>query len=108
VAKVTNPLHSLSASGSIGGVVTFRNTNNGAVVTNTPRPYAATTPAQLIQQGRMKAARTAWGALNAADLRNWRKVGKKYGRSAWASFFTEYQFQNVTAPGAPLIPEVNL
>ena len=108
MAKVTHPLHSLSASGSIGGVVTFRNTKAGAVATGTPQPYPQTAPAQLIQQARMKTARLAWHQLNAADLRNWKKVGSKYGRSAWVSFFAEYQYQNVAAPGAPLIPEVNL
>jgi hypothetical protein len=108
VAKVRHPLHSISASGSVGGVVTFRNTKAGAVVTAKPKSYKAETPAQLVQQARMKAASATWKTLNAADRKSWQTVGKKYGRSAWFSFFAEYQFQNVTAPGAPLIPEVNL
>lgn len=108
MAKVKHPLHSISASGSIGGALSFQQHRTRSVVTSKPRSYAANTAAQLENQQRMRDAKIAYDALNAQEKIWWNDLAIKYGRSAWACFFAEYQYQQVEAPGAPLIPEVNL
>ena len=108
MAIVKQPLHSLSASGSIGGAVSFRATAGGAVCTMKAKKYPQQSTAQLTNQARMQAARVAFRGLATADRNLWQLLATKYRRSAFACFFAEYQYQVVQAPNVPLIPEANL
>ena len=108
MAKIKHPLHSISASGTIGGAISFRATARGAVAANTPQPYAQKSSAQLANQQRMSEARAAFKTLSTADRGHWQTLASKYRRSAWACFFAEYQYQFTQTPNMPLIPEANL
>jgi len=108
LAKVFGPLHSISASGTVGHAVSFRATTAGAVVTSKARSYQQNSSAQLANQQRMLDARDAFRTLDSTDLTDWRAVGLARRCSAWAAFFAEYQYQYVQAPGLPLIPEPTL
>ena len=108
MAKITGPLMSISASGSIGKVLGFRATPSGAVVARCPAPYPQNTPNMLLNQKRMRDARATFKELNIIDAADWQALGMKYRMSAWAEFFKEYQAQNIMHPAAPLIPALYL
>lgn len=108
MAKVENPLHSLSVSGSIGGTLTFKATANGSVVTKKALSYPQITPNQLANQQVMINALAAFKTLNVKNRGYWQDLAAKYHRSAWTCFFSEYQYQVITPPDMPLIPEPNL
>jgi len=105
VAKVRNPLHSISASGSIGESLSFRATRGGSVAAHKPKPYPQSSPNMIANQQRMVAARAAFIALSPTDLQHWQATADARGRPVWLEFFFEYQIQFITAPGAPLIPQ---
>ena len=108
MARVVNPLFSLSASGSIGKMITFKQTPGGAVVTRKAEPYKQQSENQLLNQQTMHSALAAFKTLSTTDLARWRAVAVKKGISAWAEFFFEYHVQSVVHPGMPLIPAANL
>ena len=105
MTKIKGPLHSLAASGSVAGLFSFRQTAGGSVLTKKPAPYPQTSPNQLANQQRMTDARTSFLALSSTDLALWQVVAVARKRSAWASYFAEYQYQFIQTPNAPLIPE---
>lgn len=108
MAKITHPLHSLSASGTIGRAVSFRATKSGSVATAKPKTYAQTSAAQLLQQQMMRDARAAFLTLTTADKNKWHAVAVVRRSNTWATFFAEYCYQNIIAPAMPLIPEAVL
>lgn len=105
MAKIRGPLHSLSASGSIGGALSFRATGTGSVCAKKPQPYAQRAQEQLLNQARMSAARTAYGTLTTTDREHWQAYATARGGSAWSCFFAEYQYQFCSDDTMPLIPE---
>jgi hypothetical protein len=108
MAKITSPCHSLSASGSLAGVITFRQTKGGSVATVTPHPYPQTSQAQLTNQQVMRDARAAFLSISATDAGHWHTLALTRKRSAWSCFFSEYHYQHIQPPNAPLIPEAIL
>jgi len=105
MAKIINPLHSLSASGTVGKIASFRATIGGAVCTRKARKYKTTTPLQEENKQRMRDARKAFLHLSTTDRIFWQQRATALKGAVWPIFFAEYQFQNVIAPAFPLIPE---
>jgi hypothetical protein len=105
MAKITNPLHSLAASGTVGGTFSFRQTSRGSVCTKKAHSYPQTSEAQLLNQQKMRDARAAYLTLNATDLSYWQQLASTRRRSKWLCFFAEYIYQNIEPPNAPLIPD---
>lgn len=108
MAKVTGPLLSLAASGTVSGLVSFRMGRKGAEVTKKPHPRTPPTTQQTIERQRMRDARTAFKALSNADLANWQAWATFKGRPVWMAFFAEWQAQQIEAGQAPLIPDPNI
>ncbi|MFA5825508.1 MAG: hypothetical protein WC825_05995 [Gallionellaceae bacterium] len=108
MAKIIHPLHSLSASGTIGRTLSFRATLGGAVATSKAKSYPQTSAAQLINQQAMRDARAAFLTLSVADKNKWHAVAVVRRSNTWATFFAEYQYQMIVAPAMPLIPEAIL
>lgn len=105
MAKVSQPLFSFSATGTVGGMVSFRSTGGPHVAKRKPSAYSQDTAAMRANQQRMKDARTAFKALDADTLAAWRQTAAQYNKETWTYFFTQYQYQLITAPDAPQVPE---
>lgn len=108
MARIKNPLFSLSASGSIGKVVAFRATRFGSVCAFSPSSYSQNTENMLINQQAMINARSAFNTLSVVDLASWASRANAINKDVWPCFFSEYRLQRVTAPNMPLIPEAHL
>lgn len=102
--KVTGPLLSLSASGSVGKVLTFRATAHGFIVQRTPQNIVSHTTWQQIERQTMRDAAAAWAALDANDKTIWNSNSLPTIRSGWMSFFMEWKAQRVSPGEYPLIP----
>lgn len=105
MVKVTAPLHSIAVSGSIGKLITFRQTKGGSVATIKPSPYPQTSVPMLENQQSMRDARAAFLTLSTADRALWQELAVARSMPAWNLFFTEYKIQVISPPNAPLIPE---
>lgn len=102
--KVTGPLFSFSASGSVAKVLTFRTTRHGFVVQRTPQNIVSRTEWQLIERQTMRDAAAAWAALDANDRQIWNSNSLPTIRSGWMSFFMEWKAQRIQPGKFPLIP----
>jgi hypothetical protein len=105
MAKIKQPLFSFSATGQIGGVISYRSTGGPHTAKFKPQPYPQQTVRMLANQQKMKDARAAFAALDGDTLARWRLTANQYSKDVWVYFFTQYQYQMIEAPGAPLIPE---
>ena len=105
MAKIKNPIYSLSASGSIGGILSFRSTAGGSVCTKKPGSYAQQTTGQLANQQQMIDARKSFKLLTQKQLQQWQARANAVKLKIWPEYFREYQNQMVTYPNQPLIPE---
>ena len=108
MAKITGPLMSLSASGTVGKIAAFRATKGGSVCAMKPDRYAQNTQAMLVNQQRMKDARASFSNLSTEDLGYWKLAAEYKNMEVWPFFFAEYNFQYVQAPDAPLIPSPDM
>lgn len=104
MAKVTGPLFSFSASGSINRKLTFRNNERYFVAQRPPVPTGPASPWQLTERQSMKDAAAAWASLSNTDRAIWGNSELPTIRSAWMSFFMEFKTQRVKAGAVPLIP----
>ena len=108
MAKITSPLMSLSASGTVGKIAAFRSTKGGAVCALKPNPYAQNSAAMLANQQRMRDAHTAFLTLTEQERGWWQQVADARQYGLWPAFFAEYNYQMIVAPAMPLIPEPSL
>jgi hypothetical protein len=108
MAKVTGPLLSISASGSLGKHMTFRAGRSGVVLTRHVKKYAQTSELQLMQQQYMIAMAEIWRDLPANEKTLWEAVGKKRRCTGWAAYWAECNYQFVEYPTNPYIPDDNL
>lgn len=104
MAKIKSPLCSVSASGSIAGRITYRATRAGAVAQSPAIPTGAATDAQAYQRQRMRDARAAWNALDAALLAEWEALGAARDLNPWPIFFQEYLVQDCSGVRLPIVP----
>ena len=63
MAKVTGPLHSLTASGSIGGTLTMLRQFSRNIAKKKGRPGGAASAAQLARRAFYRQAANGWGLL---------------------------------------------
>jgi hypothetical protein len=108
MAKVKNPLHSLSASGRLAKTVSFRQSAEASHARKVPAPYKQKTPAQLTNQKRMRDARITFLSLSVPDRASWDRVANFHGKASWTYFFTQYQSQVIDWPNFPRITEITL
>jgi hypothetical protein len=108
VPKVKSPLYSLSASGSIAAILTFKPVGGNSIVTKKILRKHYETDAQRKNRQRMRDAVASFNSLSSSDRELWDALGSKYKISGWFQFFKEYQDQNTQAPNAPEIPEYTL
>ena len=115
MAKITNPLFSLSASGQVGRLL-YRNTNGVQTArVRTFRRAPPPTAAQSAVRNSCKVAALQWAALTVAEREEWNERGIKYRstqdnenlttlNNGWALWLQEWFLQQATATQLPLIP----
>jgi hypothetical protein len=108
MAKVRSPLFSLAASGSIGGLISFRSNKERATARLKPRSQPQQSEGALLNQQRMKNAAAAFSSLTQAQQIEWSALGISRGKPSWQIFFEQYQAQYITPPSLPEIPEITL
>jgi hypothetical protein len=104
MAKVTSPLMSINATGSIGGVLTCKKVNGISTIRKKAGRRPCNSIPQEAEKQRMRDARESFTALSDEDLTLWGYIATKRKLSSWVTFWAEYQNQRVIAPDAPLIP----
>jgi hypothetical protein len=104
MAKITAPLFSISASGTIGKKVTFRATKHGNRAGKPPVPSPSATIPQQFNRQQMRDAAVTWYLLDQPDRDEWQLYGAPVDRSGWVAFFTEYVIQQCQPPEFPLVP----
>ena len=83
MAKLKSPLMSFSASGSLADTLTFLNIRGGSYVKSKQGPIGATSPAQLIQRAKFKAACVYSHLLTDEEKLYWHNVDKLSGACPW-------------------------
>ncbi len=104
MAKVSGPLFSIGASGTIADLLTFNPSQQATVVRLRPAHYPPpTTPQQIIRQ-RMKDAATAWATLTPTERAEWALIAANSGKLPFAKYLIEWNAQSSTLANPPNIP----
>ena len=75
MAKVTGPLHSLTASGSIGGTLTMLRQFSTNIAKKKGRPGGTASAAQLARRAFYRQAAADWMALTVPQKAAWKPAG---------------------------------
>jgi hypothetical protein len=103
MAKVTGPLMSLDASGSVAGTMTFSKWKGRNYVRQTVTPSNPKSPAQTAFRIMFGFLSEAWKLLSPTDQGSWDALGKQLN----ASPFNGYMRQNQRDWTQTLTPSVN-
>lgn len=101
--KLTGPLCSLGAFGSLGPI-TIRQTAHGHVATKRPRPSGAPSDVQLQLRAQWHDAATAWSELSNEDRADWQASAASWALPPFALFAREWSLQQSTIIKPPFIP----
>jgi len=88
--KVTGPLFSVGAQGTLGEVLTFQKGMKGHRVGKVPRHRDAQSQAQLDHRDKFLAARDAWLALSEEEKAEYTAKGNLAQMTGWNLFLREY------------------
>ena len=104
MARVTGPLLSLNARGTLGGQLTYRWTLLGQVAQFPPRPTKPPSPAQLSARAAFRAALALWATLAPAERAKWKAAAALHKLPPHNLLMLEIRAQ-ATPPGiAPFVP----
>ena len=104
MAKVTGPLFSFGASGTVGKKLTYRATKRGAVVQTRPIPSKPANSNQIRERSRFSEAMATWKTLDAPTRAKWVTVGLRSAIPAYKAYTRQYIIQQSTPDKLPLIP----
>jgi hypothetical protein len=96
MVKITGPLASGSASGSLSSQLTFSNANGVSYVKTYAKPKQPRTIAQQAGRTKMRAAVAAWKALSPAAQESWILATDAKQRSAYNAFLSWFLLQPET------------
>jgi len=102
MAKVSGPLLSLGASGTIGGLMTFSNWKGQNYVRQRVTPYNPQSTDQTTQRGLFTDAVTHWQAKDAPTKLTWTDRAKELGYTM--SGFNFFVQQYLAQAGDPVLP----
>lgn len=86
MAKVSGPLHSLEASGTVGNTLTMLKQRGRQLAKFKSKPGGAPTAAQLAQRARYRAAVDAWNLLDPAGKAAWQDAADAKRITAFNAF----------------------
>lgn len=91
MAKLKSPLLSFSASGSLAGALTFLNIRGASYVKSKQGPIGGTSPAQILQRAKFKAASVHSHLLTDEQKLYWHNVNEFSGACPWlVNFMSAY------------------
>lgn len=102
--RVTFPLMSISASGTLAKKLTFRATKRGPMVSAWGKPDKAPSNAQRRNRDRLKAIAALWNDLDETTREKWISQAAYVSKNPWLLFANECYLQNVFPPALPKIP----
>lgn len=105
--KVKNPAFSLAASGTLGGVIVFRQTARGAQAQMSPTTTPPATEQQAANRADFLAGCNFWAAMAADQKSKWLAGAQIRHRAARQWFLSEWRIQRATAENPPLLPAIN-
>lgn len=88
MAKTTNPLHSLTASGSIARRITFTNRRDSATAKNWHTPRASASLNQLTRRAIYRLSCAAWRALSPAEKTAWDVIARERAITGFNAFMS--------------------
>ena len=104
MVKVKAPLFSVAASGVFENAIEFRTGSGKSTAHGKRSKPAGRSQAQQAQSARFAEAVSGWKALNATQKAAWKTAGTRTGHTGYQLYLSEYQTQNITAPGQPTPP----
>jgi len=102
--KVTAPLFSLTASGTLDHKITYMNTQTRQVVRYNVRQPLKRSTLQQAHGARVADCRTAWRQMTPAAKVEWRSMAAILHMTGPALWAREWFAQNIFPPAAPLVP----
>lgn len=97
MAKIKNPLHSMTAHGTVGDQITFRETMHGAVATRYPKHTPSASDDQEARREQYRDGCAAWQILDPTGRLPYEALAKKLRVTAFNAFMSEYM-QPITPP----------
>jgi hypothetical protein len=96
MAKIIGPLLSVSAVGSVGNTMTFRDTGGVQTVRMKNIPPITESAEALIQKDKMRQANVAYGNLSRGEKRTWDTLASREypghsGRCMFIGWFLKYK-----------------
>lgn len=104
MAKVTGPLFSFAASGSIANLLTMEQRAHGTTARRKPISTGNPTAPQVAERTRCKDAAAAWKITTAPIKQEWRTLAQTRQKPVFAVYLQEWNAQHIAALGAPQIP----
>ena len=104
MAKLQGPLFSISASGTVAALLTYRATPAGPVAQLRPVPRTAASFAQRSERDRCAAYAALWRTLNTDEKAPWLALAVARRSSPWIAFHNEATVQQTVPPSRPLLP----
>jgi len=96
MARVTGPLFSLDASGTIASALNFTRNLAGGVARRVPRTRKPATAAQQAQRDRYRTAAALWASLSPEEKATYADAGRRAAITA----FSAYMSAALSAPEA--------
>lgn len=106
MAKITGPLFSFGASGTIARTITFRGSRRGSVANHRQQHRKPPTPQQLSERNSLITCAAFWNAADSAYKSTWSSIAQNHRIPVFPQFFSEWKRQQATPSTPPqLIPQ---
>ncbi|MEO6639417.1 MAG: hypothetical protein ABIN25_14150 [Ginsengibacter sp.] len=102
--KVTGPIFSLTANGTLGGLITYKNNMRAQIAKANRWAQVTRTTKQSAQRNKFATARAQYDALDSPTKAKWMQLAINQNLQAFNLYLREYCTQAVIAPDAPRLP----
>jgi len=102
--KVTGPLFSLRASGTLNGSLTYASTLERNIVRARVTPHDPMTPAQIAQRTKVATIAASWLALDNTTRAAWQTAGAAEQQNGYSYFVQQYHAQDSSPEFPPSLP----
>jgi hypothetical protein len=104
VPRVSGPLFSLGASGTLAKTLVYRTSSAMSTVAPRSAKARAASPAQQAHRARVKSGVVSWKAQSAPVREQWRDAAAGTVLTGYNVWLREWVLQGVEAPNVPLLP----